>query len=200
MVTKSAIAIFALGAAVFSATASAQFTTPRTFYAGGNLGSSHAQRWCMGAGSASCDDSKAGFKVFGGYQLDETFAVELGYARLGKFTARFPTGDTDDAKVSALEASIVAAWPLARRIAIFGRMGAYYGTVKETTSFAGNGSQNNGDLTFGVGVRYDVMPKLAVRAEWQRYLDMGGENVGLGAGLGDNSSVDLMSVGVLWRF
>ena len=199
MFTKTAIALFALGAVLFSTTASAQFA-PRTFYVGGNVGSSHAQRWCMGAGSASCDDTKAGFKILGGYQLDETFAVEIGYARLGKLTARFPTGDTDEAKVSALEASIVAAWPLARRFALFGRMGAYYGRVKETTSFAGSGSQTNGDLTFGVGLRYDIMPKLALRAEWQRYLDMGGENVGLGAGLGDNSSVDLLSVGVLWRF
>ena len=59
---------------------------------------------------------------------------------------------------------------------------------------------SKGDLTFGVGVRYDLTPKVAVRAQWQRYLDMGGPNVALGAGTGDLSSVDVLGVGFFWRF
>jgi OOP family OmpA-OmpF porin len=195
MLTRYTIALLA----VLPAAVSAQTDTPRTFYAGADLGRSDAKRWCVGAGSASCDDTSTAVKIFGGYQLDETFAVEVGYANLGKFKASFP-GATDEAKVSALEASIVATWHLAPRFSLFGRFGGYYGTVKETTSFAGSFEDSKGDLTFGVGVRYDLTPKVAVRAQWQRYLDMGGANVALGAGAGDLSSVDVLGVGFFWRF
>src|SRR5438270_12876640 len=108
MVTRFTIALLA----VLPAAVSAQADTPRTFYAGADLGRSDAKRWCLGVGSASCDDTSAAVKIFGGYQLDETFAVEVGYVNLGKFKASFP-GATDEAKVSALEASIVATWHLA---------------------------------------------------------------------------------------
>ena len=196
MLTRFAIVLLA----VLPATVSAQPDTPRTFYAGADLGRSDAKRWCIGTGSASCDSTSTAVRIFGGYQLDETFAVEVGYVNLGKFKASFPDGSTDDAKVSALEASIVATWHVAPRFSLFGRFGGYYGTVKETTSFAGSFQDSKGDLTFGVGVRYDLTPKLALRAQWQRYLDMGGPNVALGAGAGDLSSVDVLGAGFLWRF
>ena len=196
---KTAVLLIAVAAALFSAAAAAQYDTPRRFYAGASVSPSKAQRWCTGAGGVSCDDTSVAGKLFGGYQLDETFAVEVGYTYLGKFKAS-PAGGSDEAKVQALEASVVATWPVAARTALFGRFGGYYASVRETTSFAGSSSDNNADLTFGFGVRYDVTPKLAVRGEWQRYLDMGGPNVALGAGTGDLSSVDVLGVGVLWRF
>jgi opacity protein-like surface antigen len=198
MLMKSAAAVMALSAALLSGAASAQLQ-PRSFYAGANLGQSKAQRWCLGAGSTSCDDTSAALKLFGGYQLDETFAIEAGYVHLGTFKAN-AGGASDEAKAQALEASIVATWPVAPRLGLFGRIGTYRANVRETTSFIGTSSNNNTDLTFGLGVRYDISPKLALRGEWQRYLDMGGRNVALGTGAGDLSSVDVLGVGVLWRF
>jgi len=44
-----------------------------------------------------------------------------------------------------------------------------------------------------VGARYDVTRNVAVRAEWQRYSDMGGGNVG-------ESDVDVMSLGLQYQF
>ncbi|MFN2644284.1 MAG: outer membrane beta-barrel protein [Burkholderiales bacterium] len=196
----SARIILALAAALFSASAAAQFSTPRTFYAGASVGSSNADRWCSGAASVNCDDTSAALKAFGGYQLDHTFAVEVGYVHLGTFKASAPGGATDEAKVRALEGSIVAAFPIAQRTSLFGRFGGYYATVREDTNFAGASSNNNTDLTFGFGVRYDVSAKFAIRAEWQRYLDVGGPNVAFGAGTADLSSVDVLGVGALWRF
>jgi len=199
MPRKPAIGVLALGAALFSTAAAAQYDTPRRFYAGASVSHSHAQRWCVGADSASCDDTSVAGKAFGGYQLDQTFAVEAGYTYLGKFKAS-PAGGSDEAKVQALEATVVATWLFGVRTALFGRFGAYYANVRETTSFAGSFSNNNVDLTFGAGVRYDLTPKLAVRAEWQRYLDVGGRNVALGAGTGDLSSIDVYGVGFFYRF
>ena len=109
-------------------------------------------------------------------------------------------GGTDEAKVQALEGSVVATWPFGAKMALFGRFGAYYAKVREETSFAGGFSNNNGDLTFGAGFRYHLTPKLALRAEWQRYLDVGGGDVALGAGVGDLSSINVYGVGFLYRF
>jgi OOP family OmpA-OmpF porin len=199
MMRKSAVALFAIGAALFSAAAAAQYDAPRHFYAGASASHSRAERWCLGASGGSCDDTNVAGKVFGGYQLDETFAVELGYTYLGKFKVSASGGGTDEAKVQALEASVVATRQFGTNTALFGRFGAYYAKVREDTSFAGSFSNNNGDLTFGAGVRYHLTPKLAVRAEWQRYLDVGGSNVALGAGVGDLSSINVYGVGFLYR-
>jgi len=199
MVRKAAVLLIGVGAALFCATAAAQYDTPRRFYAGASVSHSNAERWCTGAGGASCDDTSVAGKLFGGYQLDQTFAVEVGYTYLGKFKASLP-GGSDETKVQALEASVVATWPIAARTALFGRFGGYYASVRETISFAGSSSDNNVDLTFGFGVRYDVTPKLAVRGDWQRYLDVGGPNVALGAGTGDLSSIDVFGVGFFYRF
>jgi len=199
MLRNSGVIVLALGASLFAGAALAQYDAPRHFYAGASVAHSRAERWCVGAGGVSCDDTSVAGKAFGGYQLDETFAIEAGYTYLGKFKAS-PPGGSDEAKVQALEASVVATWLFGVRTAVFGRFGAYYASVRETTSFAGSSSNNNVDLTFGAGVRYDLTPKLAVRAEWQRYLDVGGPNVALGSGLGDLSSIDVYGVGFFYRF
>jgi OOP family OmpA-OmpF porin len=197
---EPAVVAFALGAVLFSGGAAAQYDTPRHFYAGASVSHSRADRWCLGASGGTCDNTNVAGKAFGGYQLDETFAVEVGYTYLGKFKASPEGGGSDEAKVQALEASVVATWKFGVNTAVFGRFGAYYANVREDTSFAGSFSNNNGDLTFGAGVRYDLTPKLALRAEWQRYLDVGGANVALGAGAGDLSSIDVYGVGFLYRF
>ncbi|HZD20493.1 MAG TPA: outer membrane beta-barrel protein, partial [Burkholderiales bacterium] len=49
------------------------------------------------------------------------------------------------------------------------------------------------DLTFGLGAAFDINRNFGVRAEYQKYKDMGGSNVG-------KSDVDAMSIGVLYRF
>ena len=200
MARLSAIVLVTLGAALASTAARAQAEPPRGFYAGAGAFHTRAERWCVGASGGSCDDTSAGGKLFGGYQLDETFSVEAGYAYLGKFEASPQGGGTDEAKVQALEASLVATWQFGVNMAVFGRFGVYYANVREDTSFAGSFSNNNGDLTFGAGVRYDLTPKLALRAEWQRYLDVGGPNVALGSGVGDLSSIDVFGAGFLYRF
>ncbi|TMH82921.1 MAG: hypothetical protein E6H47_13545 [Betaproteobacteria bacterium] len=60
----------------------------------------------------------------------------------------------------------------------------------------GSGSlkETNTDLTFGLGVQYDVSRELGVRGEWQRYKNIGGDNVG------GKSDVDVLSIGGIWRF
>jgi OOP family OmpA-OmpF porin len=54
--------------------------------------------------------------------------------------------------------------------------------------------ETNTDLTYGIGAQYDINRQLGVRAEWQRYTNMGDD-----ATIGE-SDVDVMSVGLVVRF
>jgi len=42
-------------------------------------------------------------------------------------------------------------------------------------------------------VRYDFTRNLGVRAEWQKYQDVGGGDIG-------ESDVDVLSIGAIWKF
>jgi OmpA-OmpF porin, OOP family len=194
------IAAAGLGAAMLSLPAAAQLNMSG-FYVGAGVGQSKARDWCSGAGAlgVSCDDKKTAWKAFGGYQITPNFAVEAGYANLGKFTATLGA-ETEEAKVTAWEASLLAGAPLMERLGVFGRLGLYRAHVKDSDNIAGTFEHDNNDFTFGLGLSYDFTRNLGVRAEWQRYSKVGGGDVALGAGVGQKSDVDVFGISALWRF
>jgi OOP family OmpA-OmpF porin len=169
-------------------------------YLGFALGQSQADLDCTG--TTSCEDSDTAWKVFGGYAFNRHFALEAGYANLGEASASVPAfGGIPAADVAiettAFELVGVGLLPLAERFSVYGKLGLYRADTEVRVSFAGLGSvsrsDDNTDLTFGLGLRYDVTPSLGVRAEWQRYSDVSADAFG-------ESDLDLVSIGVLWRF
>src|SRR5258708_17403129 len=84
---KSAIAVFAITASAFALPAAAQ-ADKSAFYLGGGIGQSKAKDWCSGTGGFSCEDKKTAWKAFGGAPFNPHFTSQLGYAKLGKVTAR----------------------------------------------------------------------------------------------------------------
>ena len=84
--------------------------------------------------------------------------------------------------------------PLADRFSVYGKFGFYRADSEVNFNLvvlgSGSASETNTDITFGVGLRYDFTRNLGLRAEWQRYGD-----VGDGA-----TDVDVMSVGLIWKF
>lgn len=195
---KSVVAAVGLSAALVALPAAAQMNMS-AFYAGVGIGHSKAKDFCGGGGAATCDDKDTAWKVFGGYQFTPNFAAEIGYSKLGKFNATL-AGLTDDAKATAWELSALGAWPVLPRVSLFGRLGLYRATVKETTNFAGDFEHDNNDWTFGLGLQYDVTRNLGLRGEWQRYRKVGGGDVAFGADVGDKSDLDVVGISALWRF
>lgn len=171
------------------------------FYVGAALGQAEHKDAC--AGATTCDDKDTAWKIIAGYQFNRNLAVELGYADLGESTASGVVSGVNvsvRAELTAWEVVAVGSLPLMDRLAIYGKLGLFRGEVDLSATgtlggftASGSGSDSNTDLTFGFGVRYDFTRNLAVRAEWQRYPDVGGDNTG-------ESDVDLLSVGVLFRF
>jgi OOP family OmpA-OmpF porin len=135
-----------------------------------------------------------GLKTFVGYSFNRNFALEAGYAYLGKSNAnmdgRVTTGGVSNAvsnfgliyKMSSVFLDGVGTLPIGDKWSLFGRVGLGYNRV--TTD--GNGSNGGSmpltlggssddrvshkvNVKFGAGAGYDFTSTFGVRAEWERY-------------------------------
>ena len=144
------------------AQSSMSMATVPNFYAGLDIGQTDV-----------VDEDDIGFRLFGGYQFHRNIAVELGYGLLF---------DKSDVEVTALEVTAVGIWPIANQFSLLGKLG--FANVE--VDAPGFGSEDSTELTFGIGVQFDVSRNLAARAMWQRYET--------------DEELDFLHIGVLWRF
>ena len=99
-------------------------------------------------------------------------------------------------KVRMGELSLLAFWPASERIALFGRAGAYYATVADDFTLSGAASHlshSNSGFTYGLGLQYFVVGGLGLRGEYNKYLKVGGGNIG-------TFDYQSFTAGVLWKF
>jgi len=180
--------------AVMVPAAFAQAPTTPGWYAGGSLGQSKAKDADC-TGFISCDDKDSAWKIFGGYEINRNFAVELGYTDLGEFTASGPGAARQSIEATAWELVGVGSIPIADRFSLYGKLGGYRAEAEGRTNVGGilSADETNTGLTFGAGAQYDFTRTVGVRAEWQRYNDVGGGNIG-------ESDLDVLSVGVRVKF
>ena len=150
-------------------------------YAGGLLGRTRYSHDCP----ESCEDASRGLRVFGGVQVTRYFGMEVGAAGLGE-TKTEELGAPVSTKVHVVDFSLLFHWPLAEKVALFGRLGGYYGKTTGTITDSGAG------VTAGVGAQFAVTPNLGLRVEWQDYA-----TVSNGARLFD---INLLGIAALWRF
>jgi OOP family OmpA-OmpF porin len=194
--TKAAVIAALTGVAIACAApaAFAQTQADRGWYVGGSLGQSTAEDACDGLGGTgiSCDDEDTAWKFFGGYQLNRNFAVELGYTNFGEISlSAFGLSETIEA--TAWELVGVGSFPVADRFSLYGKLGFYRAETEDRTNFGFSADETNTGLTFGIGARYDFTQTIGVRAEWQKYSDVGGGDIG-------ESDLDVLSVGLVVRF
>jgi OOP family OmpA-OmpF porin len=162
------------------------------YYAGVSFGTSAVNACGIVPPGLSCDDKDSTFKIFGGYQMSRNFAVELGYADLGKVTASGP-GESRELSSTAWEIMAVGIFPLEKSFSLFGKIGLFSATTNLTSTVGRHGDDTSNGVTFGLGARYNFTKTFGVRADWQRYMDVGGDNVG-------ESDVDTLTIGVVVRF
>ena len=191
---KALIAVI-LGAAVMAAPAvsMAQARGDTGWYVGASVGQSKA-KVADCAGFSSCDTKAAAFGILGGYQINRNFAAELGYHDFGRVTLSGP--GSANIKASAAELVGLGAYPFANWFSVYAKLGAYRAESKLSASGSGSASlkDRNTDLTFGFGAQCDVTREALVRAEWQRYKSVGGDDTG------GKSDIDVISIGLIWRF
>jgi len=184
------------------------------WYGGTNLGQSRAtiddgrirrelQAGGLGTNSIDNDEHHFGYKIFGGYQFNRYLALEAGYFDLGKFSfhaATTPAGSLDGSlKLKGGNVDMVGLLPITGKFSLFGRVGAIYADTRD--SFSGSGavkvldpspSKRGFNYKFGLGLQYQITQSLAMRGEVERYR--------INDAVGNRGDIDLISVGVLYRF
>jgi opacity protein-like surface antigen len=169
------------------------------------------------------DDRDAAFKAFAGLRFNSAVALELAYVDLGKaHTATrglggdppFPYGSFLDRKVTGIGLDIVGTAPLIpQRLELVGKAGVYRTHLETTATLEGNIVFSNapGDtrrssdrkedtVHLGVGLQYWINPRWAIRAEYERFLNIGKPFAVGGTGTTGEADVDAAWVSAVFRF
>jgi OOP family OmpA-OmpF porin len=158
------------------------------WYLGGNLGQSKSH--------LDSNSRDTGYKLFGGYQFNPNFALEGGYFDLGSFAftaSALPPGALNgNYRVQGLNLDAVGILPLNEKWSAFARGGLNYAEVKD--SYSGSASRSNRDTNYkyGLGLQYAFTPALDLRLEAERYR--------VQDGVGNKGNIDLLSLGLVYRF
>lgn len=152
--------------------------------------------------AVTVDNTDTGWKLYGGYQLNQNIGFEAAYVNLGSATANAtystlagsPVQTNTDADGYLL--SVVGSLPLGDKFAVFGKLGAFVWSAEAsaTTSLGPVSLSGDGtDLAFGLGANWKINKSIGLRAEWERFqnLSVDGSN---------ERDVDLLSLGATYRF
>ena len=147
-----------------------------------------------GTTNSSADGYKASGKVFGGYDIDQTWGVEAGYTDVRKsnynYTLNNLPGHAESDGNSFYVAGKATA-PINDQFSVFGKLGA--ARNKSTLSSATpafNRSDSKTEVYAGVGLQYNINQKVALTAEYERY----GKSKDFGA------KADVLTVGAKYAF
>lgn len=154
--------------------------------AAGASGGAYAGDFSIGAGagfdrgrvdciaSFPCDRSSTGFKLFGGYAINERVEVRLTLFDAGRFAGGDPIPPPvggefgGDFKVSGAGLSAGYRWPLAPGWSVAARAGV--ASVRTRFDYAnpawGSVSQSKVEPLLGAGLAYAVSPALSIGLEW----------------------------------
>ena len=105
--------------------------------------------------------------------------------------------DTLTIEAAGLNASVIGIIPASNNVDIFGKAGLMYWETEKYSSGTFNGtiaSSEGADLTFGFGANVGVSRTFAIRAEFEKFLNVGGEQTT------GESAVTLITLGVAYYF
>jgi OmpA-OmpF porin, OOP family len=133
------------------------------------------------------DQRDSTFRVFGGYQFNRYLGIEAGYVDFGRYSIRadvVPTGTFERRiKTTGVDVSVVATLPVTRKLALFGRVGAFASERK--TSFQASGdvellndvqasTARQTKAVFAAGLTVEITRSISMRAEvvqTEKYFD-----------------------------
>lgn len=169
---KLIFALIAAATAVGSAQAQAQAAGP---YIG--VGITAADHYNLtGATTSSTDGYKANGKIFGGYDLSNTFGVEAGYVDFRNANYAFTTGNSTTVRQAQADGRSFylagkGTWPINEQFSLVGKLGATDNkrTLNSATEAAYNVSESKTEVYAGLGVQYKLNQKVSLTAEYERF-------------------------------
>jgi opacity protein-like surface antigen len=159
----------------------------RDIYVGVSAGSSHFTNACDNIAS-TCDNNDVAGRIYIGREFAKHLSGEIAYMHFGKAEA----SGIGEIRARAVDASLLAMYPVDDGLSIFGRLGVYRVSI-EAEVFGTFESSRNSAWTYGIGAQYNVARALALRAEFQRYANTGKPNTG-------QQHLDFASLGVVVHF
>lgn len=150
--------------------------------------------------TSTCDDSDTAWKIYGGLEVNEYLAMEVGYADLGE--AKFSGTPSGTAEVNGMTVQVVGTFAINPSVSLIGRGGMNFLNLEKNGTIAGtpnNPNNNNvGDTdvawSLGLGAQYNLNKSVGLRAEWERYFKVGD------ADTTGEIDVDLISASVVYTF
>jgi OOP family OmpA-OmpF porin len=154
--------VFAMGAAQAQTTSFADTAT-------------HAY---VGIGTGMVKDSitnerKRTTKIFGGYDFDQNWGVEAGYAWLGKTGFYVPFGNNDFAYTHLKSSSYYAAakytFPISERSSVYGKLGLSHSEQTYSSQSPGwNFKESSNGLYAAAGAQFKLTERVSLYAEIER--------------------------------
>lgn len=115
-------------------------------------------------------------KVFGGYQLDKTFAVEGGYTNFGSSSYNYSVGTANgriDSRSHSLYVAGKASYPVNDQFSLNGKLGlAYNKNTVHGTGLAASyavGDKDRTGLYASVGGEYAINQKVSLSLDYEHY-------------------------------
>lgn len=145
------------------------------------------------------DDGDSGWKLFAGYNVNRYFAAEGGFTRLNNdvdslttYHGGFSDGSgseyaeggvgVDVHKPDVWFLSAMGMLPVSERLVLCGKVGVQSWRT-EFTIFDSAGireeDRTGTDPLVGLGAAYGVSKRLALRLEWERFMDIAGDDIDL---------------------
>ena len=181
--------LFITLAAAVAAIGSAQ---AQTVVAEGGTGRPYIGAAVSGAKNQTTDDWQAGGKIFGGYNIDQNWAVEVGHSRFGKEDFRATAAPQfPDAQVKSSRTYIAGKYtmPVSTDLSAYAKLGASYNETKTSFMSANRTNRDTGAYA-ALGLQYALAPNVALVGEYERY----GKKKDVGA------KADVVSVGLQYGF
>ena len=148
-------------------------------YAGFSLGNATPE-------SSGFDDAP-GWKIFGGYEINDYFAVEGGYTSFGKMNGPVILGFSTSVEPSGFEVAAIGNFPVNDKFALFAKAGILAWDFKVNVDGLGSSSTTGTDAFFGAGGKFNVAKNTDIQIAWNSYTVEGG-------------GIDLLSVDVVFSF
>ncbi|MGV6989570.1 porin OmpA [Testudinibacter sp. P80/BLE/0925] len=173
---KTAIALAIAGFAVASVAQAAP--QANTFYTGAKAGwaSFHdglTQFEKLDGRNTGYQRNFVTYGVFGGYQINDYLAVELGYDDFGRAKLKYKGDTTAKHTAHGTHLTLKASYPVLADLDVYARVGTAlvrsdYKTYGDTITFPGRrGHDLRTSAVFAGGLEYAIIPSLALRVEYQ---------------------------------
>ena len=166
--------IFALiaGSAAMAAAQAQTTMTPRTYVGAGVASVDHKDN-IPGATNVNSAGYKAGAKLFGGVELNDTFGVEVGHTDFRKSNTTYNLGGVNGNAETRGRGTYVAGkatMPINEQAAVYGKLGVAHTKNKMTSDLPGVARTHSDNGVYaGVGVQYALNQQVSLLAEYERY-------------------------------